>query len=90
MFTEHWTKLPYFVRSGSITGQYVKVLSSYEETLDKYEPFCPVSYMAPSLPVHFALAKCSFMIFSMNLPRKFSFDKLFYQFEFKTSRYFKF
>lgn len=72
MFTEHWTKLPYFVRSGSITGQYVKVLSSRDESLDKYERFCPVSYMAQSLPVHFALAKCSFMIALMNLPRKFS------------------
>ena len=72
MFTEHWTKLSSFVRSRSLTGQYVEVLSSHDESLDKYERFCPVSCMAPSHPVHFALAKCSFMIASMNLPRKFS------------------
>ena len=41
MFTEHWTKLSSFVRSRSLTGQYVKVLSSRDESLDKYERFCP-------------------------------------------------
>lgn len=49
MFTEHWTKLPYFVRSGSITGQYFKVLSSCEETLDKYERFCP-EFLCGTIP----------------------------------------
>lgn len=50
MFTEHWTKLSSFVRSRSLTGQYVKVLSSRDETLDKYERFCPVSCTIPSCP----------------------------------------